>query len=234
MDNLSEVKIGSEGDRLTAGLTASFEVESGEACNFALSAERGLVCTTNSVHSIGLRALAGVGQVGKTLTFTHYSVRSAGCCSAGKRRRRTLVLAAPKAGGGDALAARWCTAVRWLLCGREAPEGMLSGCGVNDGPLAMPPKRKLLVLINPRSGPGKALQMWEGPCAPIFEAAWVETDVVVTTRANHALEYVRDMEGSLADRYDGVVIVSGDGLMYEVLQGTCEGAPQPRILPPSP
>lgn len=77
--------------------------------------------------------------------------------------------------------------------------------------------RKFLCLINPKSGPGKAKQIFEAYCLPIFVDARIQCETIYTTYSNHAHDLVRDMKA--LDDYDGIVIVSGDGLFHEVLNG---------------
>ena len=80
----------------------------------------------------------------------------------------------------------------------------------------MPPKRKILVLINPFSGRRLAAANWL-IARPIMEKAHVELTVIETERANHAYEIVQNdiKQGD----YDGIVTVSGDGLIHEVVNG---------------
>lgn len=74
--------------------------------------------------------------------------------------------------------------------------------------------KKLLLFVNPKSGPGKALQIYKKQVASVFGEAEIAHEVVVTERANHALDMVKSMD---LNKYSGIVIVSGDGLLYEVL-----------------
>ncbi|CEG38593.1 diacylglycerol partial [Plasmopara halstedii] len=76
--------------------------------------------------------------------------------------------------------------------------------------------RKFLVLVNPVSGPGRALQIYNEKVAPILRYANIETEVKVMDRANHAMEIVMDIPLSI---YDCVVAVGGDGSLYEIVQG---------------
>lgn len=78
------------------------------------------------------------------------------------------------------------------------------------------PARKFLVLVNPVSGPGKAVQIYENKVAPVLKFANVETDVRVMERQNHAMEIVMEMPLGV---YDCVVAVGGDGSLYEIVQG---------------
>jgi len=77
----------------------------------------------------------------------------------------------------------------------------------------------LLVFVNPKSGLGRSKKIWEGDGVKVVcEDAGHKVEVVITNRSCHALDMVRDCE-HLCEIYKGIVIVSGDGLIYEVLQG---------------
>ncbi|XP_078317346.1 sphingosine kinase 1-like isoform X2 [Crassostrea virginica] len=80
----------------------------------------------------------------------------------------------------------------------------------------LPLQRKLLVLINPFSGAGKALQIFQNGVSHMLEEADIFFKMVVTEYAGHATEVMRKLD--LSSWY-GVVIVSGDGLIYEVING---------------
>lgn len=76
--------------------------------------------------------------------------------------------------------------------------------------------RTLLVLINPRSGSGRAGHDFQHLVKPMLDEAAIAYEVRVTNHAGHATEIMKEL--NLDDWY-GVVIVSGDGLTYEVYQG---------------
>lgn len=73
--------------------------------------------------------------------------------------------------------------------------------------------RKLLLLINPNSGAGRALQTYRKQVSVVLGEAEVSHEVLITQRANHAWEVARDLD---LKQYAGLVILSGDGLLYEV------------------
>lgn len=80
----------------------------------------------------------------------------------------------------------------------------------------MPRLRKVLVLVNPFSGQRQAARSWE-IARPILEKAHIEMKVVMTERAGHAYDIVhQDLKPG---DYDGIVTVSGDGLIHEVVNG---------------
>ncbi|PIK54929.1 Sphingosine kinase 1 [Apostichopus japonicus] len=80
-------------------------------------------------------------------------------------------------------------------------------------------KRKFLVCINPFSGPGNAKQIYSHEVKPVFQEADIEVEELVTIKQNHAREFARTV--SYKD-YDAVIIVSGDGLIFEWLNGIME------------
>eukprot|EP00908_Phaeocystis_cordata_P006708 Transcript_17325.p1 GENE.Transcript_17325~~Transcript_17325.p1 ORF type:complete len:446 (-),score=178.73 Transcript_17325:122-1459(-) len=78
-----------------------------------------------------------------------------------------------------------------------------------------PPRKRWLVLINPASGPGHAVRIFD-ECRPVLEANRVALTEIVTTHAGHATEIASEIK---LDEVDGVVCCSGDGLMYELVNG---------------
>jgi sphingosine kinase len=78
---------------------------------------------------------------------------------------------------------------------------------------------KLLVLLNPAAGDGKALEMYKTIAAPIFEAGGFECTLHHTTHAGHASKICSTLPSSVLLGLKSIVIVSGDGLVSEVLNG---------------
>ncbi|WZZ09293.1 hypothetical protein YC2023_095214 [Brassica napus] len=77
------------------------------------------------------------------------------------------------------------------------------------------PKR-LLVFVNPFGGKKSAIKIFEKEVKPLFEDADIQLDVQETKYQLHAKEMVRSMDVS---KYDGIVCVSGDGVLVEVVNG---------------
>ncbi len=79
-------------------------------------------------------------------------------------------------------------------------------------------KKRFLVIVNPNAGKGRAERMLAKVRA-VFEAAGMSglVEVVVTQRQLHALEYIRDHRS--LDSLAAVLILSGDGLVHEVING---------------
>jgi len=74
---------------------------------------------------------------------------------------------------------------------------------------------RLRVIINPYGGSGRALSIWNS-VKEMFEIAQIETTIIVTTHRNHALEIAETIE---LERIDGIICVSGDGMLFEVING---------------
>ncbi|XP_006869727.1 PREDICTED: sphingosine kinase 1 [Chrysochloris asiatica] len=78
---------------------------------------------------------------------------------------------------------------------------------------------RVLVLLNPRGGKGKALQLFRSHVQPLLTQADVSFTLMLTEHRNHARELVRVEE---LGRWDVLVVMSGDGLMHEVVNGLME------------
>ncbi|XP_053551790.1 ceramide kinase [Bombina bombina] len=76
--------------------------------------------------------------------------------------------------------------------------------------------QRLLVFINPYGGRGKAVRIFSKKIYPLFQLAGIESDVIETTHANHARNYILEKDLQV---YDGVVCVGGDGMFSELLHG---------------
>jgi Diacylglycerol kinase catalytic domain len=148
-----------------------------------------------------------------------------GCCSSKdpadkqlghKRERIELVFCFPGGGAsaGDLLARQWASTISHLAQGLAVPSSTSEG-----GSWPLPPRRKLLVLVNPVSGQGKGVQLYRELCAPMLRDSNCEAVEVVTTHAGHATEYVAALPQAEAYSFDGIIAVGGDGALSEVVQG---------------
>uniref|UniRef100_A0A8C0BTK0 sphingosine kinase n=1 Tax=Buteo japonicus TaxID=224669 RepID=A0A8C0BTK0_9AVES len=78
---------------------------------------------------------------------------------------------------------------------------------------------RALVLLNPQSGTGRALEDFQAVVQPMLAEADIATTVFITERPHHAHEKVRDEDLS---QWDTLVVMAGDGLLYEVVNGLME------------
>jgi len=90
-------------------------------------------------------------------------------------------------------------------------------------------RRKLKIFINPQSGRGRALRIWRR-VSGFFSTC--ELDITRTTHRNHAAEVIRILDLS---SFDAIIVVSGDGLVHEVLNAICnrEDKEEARLIPVS-
>lgn len=79
--------------------------------------------------------------------------------------------------------------------------------------------RKVLILLNPKSGSGKAREMFQKNVAPVFIEAEVQFELHITKYANYAREFVRSHD---IYSWRSIVVVGGDGIYYEVINGLFE------------
>ena len=79
-----------------------------------------------------------------------------------------------------------------------------------------PPPRRMVVFINPVGGTGRAVQIWTKESEPVFQEGGIDYEVILTERQNHARDICSSRD---FDNVDGVVIVGGDGLIFEVVSG---------------
>jgi hypothetical protein len=78
--------------------------------------------------------------------------------------------------------------------------------------------RRLLVLINPASGPGKAGSIFREYVSPLLtEAGISDVTLFVTSSNGSATDFIREQD--LTHKFDGIVVISGDGLIFEVVNG---------------
>lgn len=86
--------------------------------------------------------------------------------------------------------------------------------------MSEPSRRRMMLLVNPQSGRGQALSLYNSHIQRMLHEAGVQPTLVITERQNHARELVRD-NMNLA-QWDALVIMSGDGLLFEVINGLLE------------
>ncbi|KAM7035351.1 LOW QUALITY PROTEIN: sphingosine kinase 1 [Acridotheres tristis] len=130
-----------------------------------------------------------------------------------QRLERTFrVSQGPDAEGNLRIAQAWSRRIREL-----AVPAVPAQDGDSYGVLPRP--CHALVLLNPQSGSGRALDDYQAVVQPMLAEADITTTVFVTERPHHAHEKVRDEDLS---QWDTLVVMSGDGLLFEVVNGLME------------
>lgn len=110
-------------------------------------------------------------------------------------------------------AERWSAAVQCLL------RDVTVTADTEFSRSLLPRPRRLLLLVNPFSGRGQAMQWCQTHILPMIREANISYNLIQTERQNHARELIREI--SLPE-WDGIIIISGDGLLHEVINGLME------------
>ncbi|KAK0082605.1 hypothetical protein PV325_010108 [Microctonus aethiopoides] len=80
-------------------------------------------------------------------------------------------------------------------------------------------QRKLLVLLNPKSGPGRGREIFQRRIHPILTEAEKPCDVHITKHSNYARDFIRTRD---IHQWSGILSIGGDGIFFEVLNGIFE------------
>uniref|UniRef100_A0A8C8IJW9 sphingosine kinase n=1 Tax=Oncorhynchus tshawytscha TaxID=74940 RepID=A0A8C8IJW9_ONCTS len=110
-------------------------------------------------------------------------------------------------------AERWSTAIQCLL------RGVAITADTEIVKRLLPRPRRLLLLVNPFSGRGQAMQWCQTHILPMIREANISYNLIQTERQNHARELIKEIS---LPQWDGIIIVSGDGLLHEVINGLME------------
>lgn len=130
----------------------------------------------------------------------------------------------------DKEAQKWRTAIKQLISRND--DEMTNNDEVNESivsGLAYVPKdlRKILVLLNPKSGSGKGRETFQKHVVPVLAEAEVPYDLQVTKYANYAREFVRHKDIFM---WRSIVVVGGDGILFEVINGLFERPDWDRVM----
>ncbi|XP_046574182.1 LOW QUALITY PROTEIN: sphingosine kinase 1-like [Haliotis rubra] len=164
---------------------------------------------------IGCRCQRSVGCASAFITIFSYPFKQKVFSSKSTRKRVLVIFEVKIFSSFDdnlKLAEKWRNVINCLS--RSLPLNVedLDSC-------CPPPPGRLLILINPHSGPGKGLQIFENEVKPMLEEAEIPYKMKVTEYAGHARDLLQTL--ALSEWY-AVVIVSGDGLIYEAINGLME------------
>ncbi|XP_015428810.1 PREDICTED: sphingosine kinase 2-like [Dufourea novaeangliae] len=116
-------------------------------------------------------------------------------------------------------ASRWRLAIKCLIVDVPVPKNFMSPTHENLESLinACPgEQRKLLVLLNPKSGPGRGRETFQKRIHPILSEAERPYEVHITKCPNYAREFVRTRD---IYQWSGLLMVGGDGIVFEVVNG---------------
>ncbi|EDV97672.1 sphingosine kinase 1 [Drosophila grimshawi] len=103
---------------------------------------------------------------------------------------------------------RWYRALRWQLHHTLEPTFVER--------LDEARRRRILVMLNPKSGSGNAREVFNMHVAPVLNEAEVPYDLYVTKHSNYAIEF---MGNRRLDDWCTILSVGGDGLFHEIING---------------
>ncbi|EZA53682.1 hypothetical protein DMN91_007771 [Ooceraea biroi] len=116
-------------------------------------------------------------------------------------------------------ASRWRLAIKCLIANVPVPKNLMSPSHGNLESLigACPGEnRKLLVLLNPKSGPGRGREIFQRRIHPILSEAEKSYEIHITKCPNYAREFIRTRD---IYQWSGLLMVGGDGIVFEVVNG---------------
>ncbi|OQR91369.1 sphingosine kinase [Achlya hypogyna] len=153
----------------------------------------------------------GIGATSSMPLVVHVLEKTKG----GKRKLRDVVLTSAAADNGihQMEVDKWVRIVQYFADPRRDAN---APCPTLDEVMQHSPRqRTFLVLINPAGGSGKAEKIYD-KVESFLVLANVRVEKIVTERPHHALDVAEHLD---LVKYDCLVIVGGDGLVYEVVQG---------------
>lgn len=106
---------------------------------------------------------------------------------------------------------KWQKHLESIIKNKEFDSSLVDNNNNNDKPY--------LVFVNPKSGSGKAKNIYFERIIPVWSEANISDNLFLTEYANHARNHVKKIK--IKD-YRGLIIVSGDGLVYEIINGLME------------
>ena len=151
--------------------------------------------------SLPLADVVGAAADGPTLRVFEYRSPKGGCCgnSAGERVRTVHEVSLSPS-----------DAEVWAERITRAAQGI---------PATSPLTRSILVIINPASGPGHGVALFDRIAAPILSDAGCTLEIVVTERAKEARDLLAGMPLTRLATLDAIVTAGGDGSFHDALQG---------------
>lgn len=160
------------------------------------------------------------------LTIFRYVMTRSWFCSGDKSRQPAHIVlkfsatsAATASDSGPGCCQSWVNLINTLASRNSSPSplpavSLLSSTGAL---FTAPVQRKIIVFVNPHSGPGLSVKIWNQHAKHMMDEANVAITLVETTHANHAHEFISAVPDLLS--YAGVATVGGDGILSEVVHG---------------
>lgn len=100
--------------------------------------------------------------------------------------------------------------------------------------ISPPINKNYLILVNPISGSGNSMKIWRDEVEPVFKSSKICYKFIVTEYKNHAFDYMKSLDLSTTSSTDHevvvIVVVGGDGLIFEALNGVASRPDRREIL----
>lgn len=77
-------------------------------------------------------------------------------------------------------------------------------------------KRKYIIIVNPKSGTGNSENVWKRQVMPLLEDAKIEIDLLMTTSATDAPNYIQYYQ-ELDTTIEAIMCIGGDGTLNDVI-----------------
>jgi sphingosine kinase len=123
-----------------------------------------------------------------------------------KKRERTIITlrfrSFDKYEDNNKEAQRWRTIIKKLIKGENVSTSHIADFSVSN---KYKEDRRLLVLCNPKSGPGKGRIIFQQKVVPILQEAEIPFDLHITKYANFAREFIRTCN---IFQWSGIILVS--------------------------
>ncbi|XP_015108405.1 sphingosine kinase 2 isoform X2 [Diachasma alloeum] len=154
-----------------------------------------------------------------------YTLKKARVKGARRRERTTITLrfrSFDKYEDNLREASRWRLAIKCLVGRVTIPWNLMSPSHGNLNDLlnaCAGERKKILVLLNPKSGPGRGKELFQRRIHPILSESEKTYDVHITKHSNYAREFVRTRD---IYQWSGILSVGGDGIVFEVVNGILE------------
>lgn len=151
-----------------------------------------------------------------------YTIKKARVKGARRRERTTITLrfrSFDKYEDNLREASRWRLAIKCLISKIPVPKILMSPSHGNlESIISACPceQRKMLVLLNPKSGPGRGREMFQRRIHPILLEAEKPYEVHITKYSNYARDFVRSKD---IYQWSCLLMVGGDGIVFEVING---------------
>lgn len=126
----------------------------------------------------------------------------------------------------ESICSNWANAINCIAQGQKCK----SDCtGVYISP---PISKTFLILMNPVSGSGKSTKTWSNFVEPILKLCKADYKLIVTEYRNHAYDFMKYLDMSTSStNYDVIVVIGGDGLIFEALNGVSSRLDSLEVLP---